>query len=568
MNMTRLLSTLAIITLTIGLGGCIEEAQKQAKEDPMQTFVDGHVAKIMPMEKAANLAEWKAENTGEGEDFDRVSVLQLELKKVYANPEEFAYIKSAIDAGPLADPRLNRQVQVLYNAYLRNQIEPELLKQIVELSNEISKKFNTHRGRIDDREVTDNEIKEILKSETDSDKRKKAWLASKQVGQALADDVLRLVKLRNQAARKLGFDNFHTFSLTLSEQDPAELDKIFDRLYELTNEPFKETKAELDAILAEKYGVAVDELRPWHYHDPFFQETPLVLDLDLDTYYKGKDIAELARQFYAGINLPVEDVLAKSDLYEREGKSPHAFCTNIDRRGDVRILCNIKDNEKWMEVALHELGHAVYSKNYAPDMPYLLRGAAHIFTTEAIAMFFGRLSGNPDWMQQMLDLTDEQRNEIATVSGKYAQMKQLIFARWAMVMYNFEKSLYADPDQDLNTLWWSLVSKYQFVTPPANRNQPDWAAKIHIASAACYYHNYLLGELFGSQLHHYLVKNVLGLESDDGVSYVGQKKVGDYLRANVFEVGKSYRWNEMIKRATGEDLDPKYFVEQFVTPTK
>ena len=566
--MRNVLYSIAICVVAVALAGGLTGCQQLTKEDPMQTFVTAHVAKIKPMEKAANLAEWKAENTGEGEDFDRVSVLQLELKKVYANADEFAYIKGAIDAGPIADPRLNRQRQVLYNAYLRNQIEPELLKQLVELSNEIAKKFNTHRGRIDGREVTDNEIKEILKTETDSGKRKKAWLASKQVGQALAADVLRLVKLRNQAAKKLGFENFHTFSLTLSEQDPAELDRIFAGLYELTNEPFKETKAELDAILAEKYGVAVDGLRPWHYHDPFFQETPLVLALDLDTWYKGKDIAELARQFFAGINLPVEDVLAKSDLYERKGKSPHAFCTNIDRRGDVRILCNITDNEKWMEVTLHELGHAVYSKNYEPDMPYLLRGSAHIFTTEAIAMFFGRLSGNPDWMQQMLDLTDEQRDQIATVSGRYAQMKQLIFARWAMVMYNFEKSLYANPDQDLNTLWWNLVNKYQFVTPPSNRNQPDWAAKIHIASAACYYHNYLMGELFGSQLHNYIVANVLGLESDEGVSYVRQKKVGDYLRENVFEVGRAYLWNDMISRATGEGLDPKYFVEQFVSPAE
>lgn len=564
MNTTRLLSALVIITLTIGLTGC----KKQAKEDPMQTFVDGHVATIKPMEKAANLAEWKAENTGESEDFDRLSVMQLELKQVYANPDEFRYIKGVKDAGPIADALLNRQGQVLYNAYLSNQIEPELLKQIVELGNEIAKKFNIHRGRIDDAEVTDNEIKQILKSETDSGKRKKAWLASKQVGQVLAADVLRLVKLRNKAAKKLGFENFHTFSLTLSEQDPGELDRIFARLHELTNEPFGQMKGELDAILAEKYGVAVDELRPWHYHDPFFQETPLVLALDLDTYYKGKDIAELSKKFFADINLPVEDVLAKSDLYEREGKSPHAFCTDIDRRGDVRILCNIVDNEKWMEVTLHELGHAVYSKYYSPDMPYLLRGSAHIFTTEAIAMFFGRLSGNPDWMQQMLDLTDEQRDEIATVSGKYAQMKQLIFARWAMVMFNFEKSLYADPDQDLNALWWRLVNKYQLVTAPAGRNQPDWAAKIHIATVPAYYHNYLLGELFGSQLHNYIVANVLGLASDEGVSYVGQKKVGDYLRENVFEVGKAYLWNDMITRATGEGLDPKYFVEQFVTPAE
>jgi peptidyl-dipeptidase A len=179
-------------------------------------------------------------------------------------------------------------------------------------------------------------------------------------------------------------------------------------------------------------------------------------------------------------------------------------------------------------------------------------------------MFFGRLSRNPDWMQQMLDLSDEQREEIEKVSAKYAQLKQLIFARWDMVMYEFEKQLYANPDQDLNNLWWDIVEKYQFMKRPGERDEPDWAAKIHFTIAPCYYHNYLLGELFASQLHQYIVSNVLELESDEGVSYVGQRKVGEFMHEKVFEAGAVYRWNRMIELATGEPLSPKYFVAQFV----
>ena len=41
-------------------------------------------------------------------------------------------------------------------------------------------------------------------------------------------------------------------------------------------------------------------LMPWHYHDPFFQETPMVYDLDLDVYYKDKDVKKLAETFYDG----------------------------------------------------------------------------------------------------------------------------------------------------------------------------------------------------------------------------------------------------------------------------
>jgi len=558
--MKTLPTLVTIAAISASLVGCAHSE----KEKQLQKFITAHVEKIRPIEQAANLASWQAANTGKSEDYDRASELTLQLCQVYSSAEEFAYLKQTKAAGQIKDRVLARQLDVLYNAYLENQIEPELLKKIVDLGTQIEKNFSTFRGDIDGKKVTDNQIKEILKIETDSAKRKQAWLASKQVGAAVAGDLVRLVKLRNQAAQKLGFDNFHTLTLTTGEQDVKELDQIFKGLYELTNEPFGKLKADLDRILAAKYGVAADELMPWHYHDPFFQESPMVYDLDLDTYYQDKDVKELATKFYAGMGLQVESILARSDLYERQGKNPHAFCTDIDREGDVRILCNLKNNEAWMETILHELGHAVYDKYHDLDTPFLLRSPAHSFTTEAIAMFFGRLSRNPLWMQQMLNLSAQQRAEIAKVSDKYARLKQLIFARWAMVMYEFEKQLYANPDQDLNSLWWKLVEKYQFIKKPAGRNEPDWAAKIHFTEAPCYYHNYMLGELLASQLHHHLVREVLGLESDQNASYVGQKKVGTFLTEKVFQPGAIYSWNGMIERATGEPLTPKYFVQQFV----
>ncbi|MEN6335368.1 MAG: M2 family metallopeptidase [Phycisphaerales bacterium] len=535
-----------------------------SKEKALKDFIAAHVEKIKPLEKQANLASWEAAVTGDPKIYDRSSELTLQIRKIYSDANDFAYLKGLKESGQIKDKLLARQLTVLYNSYLANQIEPELLKQIVELGTQIEKNFSTFRGTIDGRKVTDNEIKEILKTETDSAKRQQAWLASKQVGEAVAGDIIRLVKLRNQAARKMGFDNYHTMALATGEQDVKEVDKIFDELYRLTNEPFRKVKTDLDQLLAKQSGVSPDKLMPWHYHDPFFQETPMVYDLDLDAYYKGKNIEQLAAQFYKGLGLPVETILAHSDLYEKEGKNPHAFCTHIDREGDVRILCNIASNEAWMETVLHELGHAVYDKYLDYDTPYVLRSPAHPFTTEAIAMFFGRLSRNPAWMQQMLGLSDAQRAEIAKVSDKYMQLKQLIFARWDMVMYAFEKGLYADPDQDLNKLWWDLVEKYQLVNRPPDRNSPDWAAKIHFAIAPCYYHNYMLGELLASQVHHEMLVKVLKVKKSQDVSYVGQEKAGRFLREKIFEAGDIYPWNEMIDRATGEPLTAKYFVEQFV----
>ncbi len=557
----KTLSTLIImLTISMVLFGCANNA----KEMELNEFITAHVEKVKPMSKEVSLASWEAANSGKPEDYDKVSELTLKVRQVYSDPQEFAFLKDAKETEQVRDAILARQLDVLYNSYLESQIEPELLKEIVDLGTKIEKNFSTFRGTIEGKKVTGNDIKEILKTQTDSSKRKLAWLASKQVGAEVADDIIQLVKLRNEAAKKLGFDNYHTLSLATAEQDVKELDGIFEQLYELTNEPYAKLKAELDRILADKCSVAVSELMPWHYHDPFFQETPLVYELDLDAYYKDKDVKELAEEFYAGVGLPVESILANSDLYEREGKNPHAFCTDIDREGDVRILCNIKNNEYWMEVTLHELGHAVYDKFHDRQVPFLLRRPVHAFTTEAIAMFFGRLSRNPAWMQQMLGLTEMQRAEIERVSSKYAQLKQLIFARWDMVMYNFEKQLYANPEQDLNSLWWQMVEKYQLVKRPEDRNEPDWAAKIHFTVAPCYYHNYMLGELLASQLHNHITHKILKLNSDKNLSYIDRRELGSFLCENIFEAGAVYHWNEMIKRATGEPLTPKYFVAQFV----
>ncbi len=533
-------------------------------EGNLSDFIQEHVKKLAPLWKEANLTYWDATTTGKSEAWDKYEALQLEIKQLYSSRKDFARIKALKEVGPINDPRLARQLEKLYYAYLPNQIEPELLAQIVELDTQIQKAYNSYRGSIDGQDVTMSDIYTIMTTEGNTTKREAAWRASKQVGNVIIDDFLRLVRLRNQAARQLGFGNYHTMMIVAGEQDVAELDRIFSQLDTLTRKPFAEMKKELDAILAKSYGIAPEALMPWHYHDPFFQRTPLVYELDLDQYYKGRSIEQLAKRYYDGVDLVVDDILARSDLYDREGKYPHAYGFDADREGDARVLANLQDTERWMETLLHELGHALYSKYHDRNEPWLLREPAHSFTTEAVAMFFGRLSRNAAWMQQMLGLSDEETARIRTVSDRYLQFQQILFVRWALVMYNFEKALYADPDQDLNNLWWDLVERYQFVRRPPGKADAGWASKLHFTTAPCYYHNYVLGELLASQWHHHLVHEILKLDSDEGLSYVGDRRIGRYFRDNVLGPGARYRWDEMIVRSTGEPLTPKYFVEQFI----
>ena len=115
------------------------------------------------------------------------------------------------------------------------------------------------------------------------------------VGPAVAADLKAVVLLRNQVARHLGFKNYHVMQLYINEQDQAEILKLFDELDEMTRGPFEATKSEIDTKLAENYRIPVDELRPWHYHDPFFQEAPSVFGTNLDAVFAKFEKEEIAR---------------------------------------------------------------------------------------------------------------------------------------------------------------------------------------------------------------------------------------------------------------------------------
>jgi peptidyl-dipeptidase A len=532
-------------------------------ENEFSSFINQHLKMIEPKLKALNIASWNANATGEKKYYDEKSALDLEVRTIYSNKKEFEQLKRWKESGEIKNALLQRQLIIIYNNYLTNQIDAALMRRIVEKGVAVENRFNIFRPFLDGKEVDDNEIENILKTETNSAKRQKAWEASKAVGNAVAADVIELAKLRNQAARQLGFKNYYEMSLIASEQSIEEIGAIFDELKQLTDAPFRQLKSEIDAKLALKYGIKPAQMMPWHYEDRFFQEAPRIGTLNPDKYFKGKKIDELAAKFYAKIGLPVESILKNSDIYGRKGKYQHAFCNDMDRLGDVRTMQSIVDNKYWMSTMLHELGHGVYSLNVRRDLPFYLRVETHTFFTEAIAMMMERQADNADWLQAMVGLNANEYEIVRAEGQENLRMHALIFCRWTQVMMRFEKAMYANPDQDLNKLWWSLVEEYQMVTPPKGRNAPDWAAKIHLALYPAYYHNYQLGELTASQLQHYLAKNILKQKDTKAVCLANRPEVGQYLKEKVFAPGASLRWGALIKEATGEPLTARYFAEEY-----
>ena len=511
-------------------------------------------ARLRPLEVGLAEAWWETSTRASPEANERRERVELERRALLADTEAFAAIRTARDRGA-DDSLVRRQLDLLHDAFAPNQVPEDLRRRLVELEVEVESTFNTHRGEIDGQRVDDNQIREILGTSDDAVERRDAWLASKQVGAVVADRVRELAGLRNEAARALGYRDHFDLALATGELDE---DRLFATLADVdarTAAPFAAWKALLDDMLADRFACRPADLRPWHYDDPFFQDAPAAGAVDLDPLFEGTDLEALTLRTYDGLGLDLRPVLSRSDLLGREGKSQHAFCIDIDREGDVRVLCNIEPNERWMDTMLHEFGHATYDREVDRALPWLVRGAAHALTTEGVAMLFGRLPRDPGWLGTIAGIDGARVDELAPALAAARRANLLVFARWVLVMTNFERGLYADPGADHERRWWELVERFQLVRrPEPGLADTAWASKIHLTVAPVYYQNYLYGELVASQLGATIDSRAGGL--------VDSGSAGRFLVDSFFRPGASLRWDHLVEQATGEPLSAAAFGRQ------
>lgn len=514
-------------------------------------FIKSREELIQKIELRIRKAWWDLAISGEEKHAKEWEQANNELRELFSSNEDFQALSNLSSS----DSKLNRQKSVLLNEYRENQIPKENIRKSLALEAEIEEIYTTFRPQLNGKQLSNNDLKQVLVESNDKALRQAAWENSKLIGEQVEEKILQLISLRNENARLAGFEDFYSMRLELQELDQTRLFNILDEVENKTTPYWTHYKDQLDRTLADSYGIQVKDLMPWHYHDPFFQEAPMT-ELDLSAFYKEKNLQPMSAAFFKAIGLPVEKVLEKSDLYEREKKNQHAFCVCIDKKQDIRILCNLKDNEYWMGTLLHELGHAVYDQHIDQGLPYLLRTPSHICTTEASAMLFGRLSKNGEFLHRYSGVEGEVVEQLIPLAQKQLAANLLVFVRWALVMIHFERAMYRQPGIDLNSYWWDCVERFQKVKRPPGRNKPDWASKLHLACAPVYYQNYVLGEMMASQLYHH----ILGILTPKNETFCSSNSVGEFLSKKLYALGNLKPWEETLKASTEECLNPEYFI--------
>ena len=240
---------------------------------------------------------------------------------------------------------------------------PEALRhRIVELEASVESRFAQHRGEVGGRSVDDNEIKRILRESDDVAERREAWEASKTVGAAVADDVRELARLRNEAARSLGYRDWFALAVATSEMDETRLFETLDECDRLTGGRVRRAgRRRPTPALAERFGCAVERAAALALRGPVLPGGPGGRRGRPGRRLRGQGRRRARpRDLRRASGSTRRPILDRSDLFPREGKCQHAFCIDVDREGDVRVLANVEPDRYWADTMLHELGHGAY----------------------------------------------------------------------------------------------------------------------------------------------------------------------------------------------------------------
>lgn len=515
----------------------------------MTSALDAAEARLATLERDANRAWWAMACDATDAHSDAAEAASAALEHALADPALAAAAVPADDA-----PLERRRAEVLRLMTAGRRRPPALIDRIVRLETELMGIHSRYRAADGDRELDAAAVDRVLQTSTDVAERERVWTSARGVGAEAAGPLRELVRLRNEAARALGHRDHYAMSLALDELDEDRLYGLLDALEARLEGAWAAERGRIAAERRRALGLPDDApLMPWHLVDPFGQEAPSVGPDPLEPVIGQVDALAASCAYFADLGQPMEGVVDRSDVLPRPGKDQHAFMMHVDRTGDVRTLLNLTPTVRWLETTLHELGHAAYEVALDPALPWLLRDPAHTLVTEAIAMLHGRRGRDAAFLERYAGVPAAAAQDPANAATLRRGL--LILAAWVPVMVRFERALYADPDQDLDGVWWDLVERHQGIGRPPTPPADAWASKIHLAVAPVYYQNYLLGEILASQIQAWTMR-----ETGAASPARDPVRVGPLIAERLLRPGASVRWDRLVEQATGAPLGVDAFV--------
>ncbi|WP_432452271.1 MULTISPECIES: carboxypeptidase M32 [unclassified Agarivorans] len=255
--------------------------------------------------------------------------------------------------------------------------------------------------------------------------------------------------------------------------------------------------------------------------------------------------------------------------------STHPFCGGVPQ--DVRITTRYEEQDftRSLMGIVHETGHARYEQNLPLDFLDLPVGQARSMGIhESQSLFFEmQLGRSQAFIEQLLPLVNQhlchqQPMRLSELKQHYLKVQpgyirvdadEVTYPAHIMLRYELERDLITQKITvaDIPELWDLKMQQYLGLSTQGNY-QDGCMQDVHWpAGLIGYFPSYSLGAMYAAQFHTALVKQHPEVPAQ--VQTGNYDTVFAWLQKNIWSQASFYPSDELVSRATGENLNSQYF---------
>ncbi|AAQ58967.1 carboxypeptidase M32 [Chromobacterium violaceum] len=254
--------------------------------------------------------------------------------------------------------------------------------------------------------------------------------------------------------------------------------------------------------------------------------------------------------------------------------STHPFCGGVPE--DVRITTRYRDDDFAQSLMgiIHETGHARYEQGLPRDLLALPVGRArsmgiHESQSLSFEMQLGRSQGFLQLLAPMLrrHFGDQPAFEAGNLARLFTRVEpgyirvdadELCYPAHVILRFEIERAL-IDGEieaEDVPALWDQKMMAYLGVDTRGNYRE-GCLQDIHWTDTFGYFPSYTLGAMYAAQ--YFATMRRLDPALDGKIGSGELEPVFGWLRDHIWSQGSRWSTDELVRRATGEALNPAHY---------
>lgn len=449
-------------------------------------------------------------------------------------------------SGSLADDLLARRLELWRRSFLGGMIYsyPDIAK----LENDLQQRITNFTLTIDGAPVTRAKINNLLRREKRQNNRKRLWSVTSLLSALTYDDLIRLIKMRNEKAVSLGFPHYYALALHLQAIDEGWLLGTLRSLEEHTRGPYEKALS----VFTKK--LRVKTIGPWDFDFALRESASLP-----DKYFPSNTVFDVIHRFQSDIGFHVDSLPIREVVRD----IPYGgLSLAIHIPTDSRFLVNPTEGKGFFGVAFHEYGHSLKAVHTNVAYPILkgyewIPGAQCAAYEEGVADLHAEFTDDSLWLALFTKAKPRELKRYVEARG----IPALFRLRRLLKDFFIEYELYRNPGQDPVILERTMYKKYLLVDLEED-HQHQSGSSIWYTSYPCYFQNYILAAMIATQLQEALTDKF-------GDGKVKNPATARWIIDHLYAGGETLEWTDRIRNATGKSLETGAYLRKMgIVPSR